>query len=125
MLTSRQVKRIESTTRSPIYSCIPSTLEGLSIIRAFGAQERIQQGFIKDQDENTRMFFAFLSSGRWIGFRLDVGVSIMNSVIIFIAVPLRSSLGISPALIGLLLSYLIQMYVHSFNHLGYLPFNGQ
>ncbi|KAJ3337865.1 Multidrug resistance-associated protein 4, partial [Kappamyces sp. JEL0680] len=109
MLTSRQVKRIEAVTRSPVYSCVPSTLEGLSIIRAFAAQERIQEGFMKDQDENTRMFFAFLSSGRWIGFRLDIGVSLVNSAIIFIAVPLRSSLGISPSLIGLLLSYLIQM----------------
>jgi ATP-binding cassette subfamily C (CFTR/MRP) protein 4 len=109
MATSRQVKRIEAVTRSPVYSCIPSTLEGLSIIRAFGAEERIKKVFFHDQDENTRMFFAFLSSGRWLGMRLDFLVAVLLTIILFVCVPLRALLNISPSLIGLLLSYMFQM----------------
>jgi ATP-binding cassette subfamily C (CFTR/MRP) protein 4 len=109
MQTSRQVKRIEAITRSPVYSCIPSTLEGLSVIRAFGAEERIKQVFFQDQDENTRMFFAFLSSGRWLGMRLDFLVAVLLTVILFVCVPLRAFLNISPGLLGLLLSYMLQM----------------
>ncbi|KAJ3345168.1 Multidrug resistance-associated protein 4, partial [Kappamyces sp. JEL0680] len=109
MLTTRQVKRMESTTRSPVYSNVPSTLEGLSIIRAFGAQERIKQGFFADQDNNSRMFFMFITAGRWIGLRLDFAVSLMSAIIIFGSVALQGSLGLSPSLVGLLMTYLTKM----------------
>jgi ATP-binding cassette subfamily C (CFTR/MRP) protein 4 len=109
MKTTRQIKRIEAITRSPVYSAIPSTLEGLSTIRAFSAKGRFLKDFFHNQDENTRMFFAFVSSGRWLGLRLDLLTALLITAIIFIAVPLRDNLGLTPALIGLLITYLIQM----------------
>ena len=66
LVTSRQIKRLESTTRSPVYSMISSTLEGLSVIRAFGAQERFAAEFIEKQNNNTKHLFQFLQISRWV-----------------------------------------------------------
>lgn len=44
--SSRQLKRLESVSRSPIYSHFNETLLGTSVIRAFGEQKR----FISESD---------------------------------------------------------------------------
>ncbi|KAJ3075283.1 Multidrug resistance-associated protein 4, partial [Quaeritorhiza haematococci] len=107
---SRQIKRLESTTRSPVYSTVSSTLEGLSTIRAFHAQPRFTSRFIHIQNENTRAFFAFLSSGRWLGFRLDLMVAFFVILVAFLSVGVTSGSGaIQPGLVGLVLSYSLQL----------------
>ncbi|KAI8913475.1 P-loop containing nucleoside triphosphate hydrolase protein [Gorgonomyces haynaldii] len=107
--TQRQIKRMESITRSPVYASIPSTLEGLSIIRAFSAQDRFQSVFEDTQDKNTRVYFCYISSGRWLGVRLDLLGSILVVVIAFSVIGLRSWLGINPGFLGLLLSSLMAL----------------
>uniref|UniRef100_A0A8C7JLX7 ATP binding cassette subfamily C member 4 (PEL blood group) n=1 Tax=Oncorhynchus kisutch TaxID=8019 RepID=A0A8C7JLX7_ONCKI len=48
--TSRDIKRLESTTRSPVFTHLSSSLQGLWTIRAFKAQQRFQQAFDAHQD---------------------------------------------------------------------------
>ncbi|KAI8806039.1 P-loop containing nucleoside triphosphate hydrolase protein [Cladochytrium replicatum] len=107
--TSRQVKRIEAITRSPVYAAIPSTLEGLSLIRAFGAEQRFTNRFVGTQDKNTAIWFMYLSISRWLGFRLDVMSAGFLIIVAFASVVLRESLGLGPGVVGLLLSYTLQL----------------
>lgn len=110
MATSRQIKRYESITRSPVYSAVPSTMEGLSTIRAFEAGESFKNKFLELQDDNTRIYFMFLCVSRWLGFRLDVWTSIFIVVVAFLVVALRNSLSfVEPSRVGLILSYLVQL----------------
>ncbi|KAJ8870929.1 hypothetical protein PR048_027231 [Dryococelus australis] len=69
--TSRCVKRLEGITRSPVFSHLNASLQGLSTIRAFSAQKILQQEFDNHQDLHSSAFYLFVSSGRAFGLYLD------------------------------------------------------
>lgn len=61
------------------------------------------------QNENTRVFFCFISTSRWLGQRIDCLSAMLLVVIAFLSVALGSSLASNTGLIGLVLSYCIQL----------------
>lgn len=68
---SREVKRFDGITRSPVYAMLSSNIKGLSVIRAFGSQSRLQDKFTEAMDFNTTWWAAYNYTSRWIGFRTD------------------------------------------------------
>ncbi|XP_030747810.1 probable multidrug resistance-associated protein lethal(2)03659 [Sitophilus oryzae] len=69
--TSRNIKRIEATTRSPVFSHINASLQGLTTIRAFGAQDILRDEFDTYQDVHSSAFYMFLCCNQTFGFWLD------------------------------------------------------
>lgn len=66
--TSRQLKRLESTSRSPVYAHFQETLQGVSTIRAFEQTHRfIKQSELK-VDVNTKAYYCSMSSNRYVLF---------------------------------------------------------
>lgn len=64
--SSRQLKRLESVSRSPVYSHFNETLLGVSVIRAFEEQERfIRQSDLK-VDENQKAYYPSIVANRWV-----------------------------------------------------------
>ena len=64
--TSRQLKRLESTSRSPVYAHFQETLQGVSTIRAFDQTHRfIKQSELK-VDVNTKAYYCSMSSNRYV-----------------------------------------------------------
>ena len=70
--SSREVKRLEALSRSPIYAQLSESIGGLMTLRVFGAGERSQAVFQRKLDTNVEGFFAFVCSSRWLGCRLDL-----------------------------------------------------
>uniref|UniRef100_A0A674P9P2 Cystic fibrosis transmembrane conductance regulator n=1 Tax=Takifugu rubripes TaxID=31033 RepID=A0A674P9P2_TAKRU len=70
--TSRDVKRLESTTRSPVFSHLSSSLQGLWTIRAFQAEDRFQKTFDDYQDLHSQ-----LDAGS-VGLALTYAVTLMG-----------------------------------------------
>lgn len=62
--TSRQLRRLDSVSRSPIYSHFSETVSGLSVIRAYGHQERFLQHNEKTIDENIKTVYPWIVSNR-------------------------------------------------------------
>ncbi|KAG5679349.1 hypothetical protein PVAND_008920 [Polypedilum vanderplanki] len=80
--SSRNIKRIDATTRSPIFSHLSATLNGLSTIRAFNAEEILTKEFDSHQDLNSTAFYLFLGSSRAFGFWLDFTLCIYIALVI-------------------------------------------
>ncbi|XP_024982352.1 ABC transporter C family member 12-like isoform X2 [Cynara cardunculus var. scolymus] len=75
--TSREVKRLDSITRSPVYAQFGEALNGLSSIRAYKAYDRMATINGKSLDNNIRFTLINFSSNRWLTIRLETLGGIM------------------------------------------------
>ncbi|NXJ08863.1 MRP3 protein, partial [Odontophorus gujanensis] len=105
--TSRQLKRLESVSRSPIYSHFSETISGTSIIRAY----RRQQSFIDISDlkvdANQKSYYPGIISNRWLGIRVEfVGNCIVLFAALFAVIGKNS---LNAGLVGLSVSYALQV----------------
>ncbi|MFZ9521699.1 MAG: ABC transporter transmembrane domain-containing protein, partial [Silvanigrellaceae bacterium] len=70
-VTSREVKRLESISRSPVYAHFSESLAGASVIRAFERGEIFTRESIRRFEGNQRAFYTMISLNRWLGTRLE------------------------------------------------------
>lgn len=105
--SSRQLKRLESVSRSPIFTHFNETLLGASVIRAFREQKRFIRESDLRVDHNQEAYFPSIVANRWLAIRLEfVGNCIVSCAALF-AVMARQSL--SPGLTGLSITYALQL----------------
>lgn len=64
MASSRQLKRLESVSRSPIYTHFNESLLGTSVIRAFGEQERFIRESDQRVDHNQKAYYPSIVANR-------------------------------------------------------------
>uniref|UniRef100_A0A8C1ND70 ATP-binding cassette, sub-family C (CFTR/MRP), member 3 n=1 Tax=Cyprinus carpio TaxID=7962 RepID=A0A8C1ND70_CYPCA len=105
--TSRQLKRLESVSRSPIYSHFSETITGTSVIRAYGRNTAFVLLSDMKVDENQKSYYPGIVSNRWLGVRIEF---IGNCIVLFAA--LFAVIGkekLSPGLVGLSVSYALQV----------------
>ncbi|EDV43276.1 uncharacterized protein Dana_GF16604 [Drosophila ananassae] len=69
---SRSLKRIETITRSPIYSHTNTTFRGLATIRALDGKKRMEERFHYYQNENTSALYLYVSINRAFAFWTDL-----------------------------------------------------
>jgi ABC-type multidrug transport system fused ATPase/permease subunit len=108
--TSRECQRLESISRSPIFSQFSESIAGVETLRADNLRKPFQAQFLKNLDINTQVSYALCCSNRWLGIRLE-----LLAAMVLLSVGLVASLAIassqatifSTAAIGLLLTYTI------------------
>uniref|UniRef100_A0A3Q1C9L1 Multidrug resistance-associated protein 4 n=1 Tax=Amphiprion ocellaris TaxID=80972 RepID=A0A3Q1C9L1_AMPOC len=100
--TSRDIKRLESTTRSPVFSHLSSSLQGLWTIRAFRAQERLKKTFDAHQDLHSGLMFLF-RTGMFGVFICSIFVTVTS----FGCILLRD--GLEAGEVGLVLTYALTL----------------
>ncbi|KAL6034061.1 hypothetical protein STEG23_018996, partial [Scotinomys teguina] len=105
--TSRQLKRLESISRSPIFSHFSETVTGTSVIRAYGRLEDFKVFSDKKVDTNQKSSYPYIASNRWLGVRVEF---VGNCVVLFAALfAVIGKNSLNPGLVGLSVSYALQV----------------
>jgi ATP-binding cassette subfamily C (CFTR/MRP) protein 1 len=105
--TSREIKRLDSITKSPLFAHFSETLTGLPTIRAY----RQQAAFIRRNEErmngNNRPYYCQILSQRWLALRVES----IGALIIFFAALIAVIQGssISASSVGLIISYALSI----------------
>ncbi|KAB8250819.1 P-loop containing nucleoside triphosphate hydrolase protein [Aspergillus flavus] len=108
--TSRELKRLDSVTRSPIYAHFQESLGGISTIRAYKQQNRFTLENEWRMDENLRAYFPSISANRWLAVRLEfIGSIIILASATLSIISVATGSRISPGRVGLAMSYALQI----------------
>jgi len=103
--TYRQLKRIESVTRSPIYSHFGETVQGASTIRAYSKEEEFIRQSEKRVDINQMSYVPNVVCNRWLSFRLEQIGNLLTTGTIIFAILARKGDTFSPGDMALCISY--------------------
>ncbi|RPD60042.1 metal resistance protein YCF1 [Lentinus tigrinus ALCF2SS1-7] len=105
LATSRELKRLDAVSRSPIFAWFSESLNGLSTIRAFGQQQLFIANNERRVDRNQICYLPSISVNRWLAVRLEfVGATIIFIAAILSIVALVTT-GVDAGLVGFVLSY--------------------
>lgn len=107
--TSRELRRLDSVSRSPIYATFTETLDGASTIRAFKSEDFFMEKFIEHVTLYQRTSYSEIIASLWLSLRLQLLAAVIISFVAMMAVIgshdyLPISFG-TPGLVGLALSY--------------------
>jgi len=104
--SSRELKRLDSVSKSPIFSHFDETLNGVATIRAFKRSD----DFISENegrlDTNQRAYFISTTANRWLGIRLELLGAVVVGLASLFCVIERENIDAGSA--GLSLTYALQ-----------------
>lgn len=79
--TSRDMRRLDSVTRSPLYSLFGETVSGVAVIRAFGASTIALKQMMRLADTNILAFYWSWTVNRWLSARFNILSSIIVGIV--------------------------------------------
>ena len=127
--SSRELQRLESITRSPIFSQFDETLTGVVTIKAYDRSDAFILQNEQKLDTNQRAFFLFNTANRWLGVRLEFVGAIVVSLASLFCVMERDNINAGSAGLSLtyalqttaLLNWLVRMYTETEAQMVFTP----
>ena len=102
---AREVKRLESTLKSPMYELFGSTLVGIGTIRAFDKIGTYVERMYNRIDSHARAYWHLWLFNRWLGFRLNLAGAVFSTVTAFLIVSIA---GVDAPLAGFALAFSLE-----------------
>lgn len=108
--TSRELKRLDSVSRSPIYAHFQESLGGVATIRAYRQQARFELENEWRVNANLKAYYPSISANRWLAVRLEfIGAFIILAAAGFAVIAVANGTPLSSGTVGLALSYALQI----------------
>lgn len=105
LATSRELKRLDATTKSPIFASFQETLGGVATIRAYRQSDRFIAENEARVDRNQEAYFPSINCNRWLAVRLEfLGSVIILSTATLAVFSLVTTGNLDAGMIGLMLS---------------------
>uniref|UniRef100_A0A915IRS2 Uncharacterized protein n=1 Tax=Romanomermis culicivorax TaxID=13658 RepID=A0A915IRS2_ROMCU len=79
-------KSDDTLAKSPVYSHVSATLNGITSIRSFGVEKFVMKDFHRHQNSHTSIYSAFLSTSRWFSLVIDWLCSIFVCIVAFMCI---------------------------------------
>ncbi|KAG8989939.1 hypothetical protein FRB93_003401 [Tulasnella sp. JGI-2019a] len=70
--TSRDMRRLDSVTRSPLYTIYGESISGVAVLRAFGAGSKFLREMQQHVDTNTNPYYWMWGVNRWLSCRFNL-----------------------------------------------------
>ncbi|XP_033647740.1 ATP-binding cassette sub-family C member 9-like [Asterias rubens] len=109
LTSSRELQRLDNTSKSPIFAYFSETLGGLTTIRAYKCEKRFFNTIVERINKNQVAYLYLQTANRWLGVRLDL----IGTMIVFVAGMTTligaMTLGLEPSLVGLAITYSLQI----------------
>jgi ABC-type multidrug transport system fused ATPase/permease subunit len=108
--TSRELKRLDSVSKSPILGHFQETLMGIATIRAYRQVPRFKLENEWRVDANMRAYFPSVNANRWLAVRLEfIGSTVILFLSLFAVAAVGQGGGPSKGLLGLAMAYALQI----------------
>ncbi|KAI9353043.1 P-loop containing nucleoside triphosphate hydrolase protein [Zopfochytrium polystomum] len=103
--TMRELKRVESIARSPLYSQINETLTGLSTVRAYGASDRFKSIQEQLQDIANQPTYIKNTVDSWMSVRAEVTMALIIAAVAIVGYATH----VDNSLLGLAVAYSLSL----------------
>lgn len=103
---SRELKRLYTTLRSPVFSHLQESVNGVETLRAYNEDVRFIHINRKKVDDVTKVNITLQSANRWLSMRLQsIAALVVLASCLLILLAYYVGRGLSPAMVGFLLTY--------------------
>ncbi|XP_006825518.1 ATP-binding cassette sub-family C member 9-like [Saccoglossus kowalevskii] len=107
--TSREIQRLDSITRSPVFAHYSESLGGLSTIRAYRKESAFKRRLLRTVDFNNVAQLYLHTGNRWLGIRLEFLAAVIILISGLSGLVSSVATGLEPSLVGLSLTYAISI----------------
>ncbi|XP_072031468.1 ATP-binding cassette sub-family C member 9-like [Amphiura filiformis] len=114
--SSRELQRLDSVTRSPVFAHFSETLGGLTTLRAYSEQKKFFGTLLKRIDTNNTAFLYLQAGYGWLGLQMSICGGIVVLVVGLTTLLQATVFGsLDSSSVGLALSYVLMVSIQLFN----------
>ncbi|KAH8926904.1 P-loop containing nucleoside triphosphate hydrolase protein [Atractiella rhizophila] len=104
---AREMRRLDSVSKSPVYSIYGEAISGAAVIRGFGASSRFMSLMLSRVTTNVTFFYFLWSTNRWLSVRFALLSSSFVATTAFVL--LKAGNRVDAALAGFAMSFALKI----------------